>query len=198
MEWILSAIITAMPVIIGPTINVAILSNPKVREVFKTPIDFGKNFIDNRRIFGDNKTWKGLFLSILICICTASIWGIICKYIPAIGNRNWFYINYENTILYNILIGALFGLTYSLFELPNSFLKRRCNIEPGKSSKVNGKKRIIFTIIDHFDSGFGTMLVVCYFGNLTALEYVNTLFLSAFVHYTIVKILYNLKLKQAM
>ena len=26
----------------------------------KTPIDLGKNFVDGKRIFGDNKTYKGL------------------------------------------------------------------------------------------------------------------------------------------
>jgi len=30
-----------------------------------TPIDFGRNFSDNRRLFGDGKTWRGLIVGIL-------------------------------------------------------------------------------------------------------------------------------------
>lgn len=130
MEWILNCIISTIPAIIGPIINVSVLSNKKVKKVLKTPIDFEKNFIDNKRIFGNNKTWKGLVLSIILCMLVSVIWGIICKYIPSIGNRNLLYTNYENTILFNAIIGILYGLFYSLFELPNSFLKRRFDIEP--------------------------------------------------------------------
>ena len=130
MEWTLNCIISTIPAIIGPIINVSVLSNKKVKKVLKTPIDFGKNFIDNKRIFGNNKTWKGLVLSIILCMLVSVIWGIICNYIPSIGNRNLLYTNYENTILFNAIIGILYGLFYSLFELPNSFLKRRFDIEP--------------------------------------------------------------------
>lgn len=198
MEWILNCIVSAMPVVIGPVINVSILSNHNVKNIFKTPIDFGKNFIDNKRIFGDNKTWKGLFLSIIICTLVSIVWGAICKYILSIGSHNWLYINYENTLSFNILIGMLFGLSYSLFELPNSFLKRRFDIEPGKSSKISGKKRIPFVILDQFDSAIGASLVLWYFANLTVLEYVKAVLLAGFLHYLIVKIMCYFKLKEAV
>ena len=42
---------------------------------------------------------------------------------------------------YNLLIGALLGLFYALFELPNSFLKRRLDIKPGKT--IKGKKILV-------------------------------------------------------
>lgn len=198
MEWILNCIITAMPVVIGPILNVTILGRKEVKKVFKKPIDFGKNFIDGKRIFGDNKTWKGLILSILFCILASIIWGLICKYVQPISNRNWFYINHENTIMFNILIGALLGLSYSLFELPNSFLKRRFDIAPGKSSNVKGEKRFIFLILDQFDSEIGTMLVIWYFANLSLLEYLQCVLLAGFLHYVIVKIMCYFRLKESV
>ena len=34
MEWILNCIVSAMPVVIGPVINVSILSNHNVKNIF--------------------------------------------------------------------------------------------------------------------------------------------------------------------
>ena len=198
MEWILNCIITEIPLIIGQVLNATILGRNRVKSIFRTPIDFGKNFIDGKRIFGDNKTWKGLILSILLCIFASIVWGIICSYIPSIGNRNWFYINNENTVIYNILTGGLSGLAYSIFELPNSFFKRRFDIAPGKSSKVGGKKRFIFFIIDQLDSCFGIMLVVWYFAKLTFLEYLQCVLLLGLVHYVIIKTMCYFKLKESI
>lgn len=198
MELIINCIITEIPLIIGQIINVIILGKRRVKNVFRTPIDFGKNFIDGKRIFGDNKTWKGLVLSVTICILVSIIWGIICSYIPSIGDRNWLYIYNENTVPYNILTGGLMGLTYSFFELPNSFFKRRLNIAPGKSSKVEGKKRLIFFIIDQFDSMIGVMLVVWYLAKLTLGEYILCVLFDGFLHYVIIKILCYFKLKESI
>ena len=198
MELIINCIITEIPLIIGQIINVIILGRKRVKSIFKTPIDFGKNFIDGKRIFGDNKTWKGLVLSIFLCISLSIIWGIICSYIPSIGNRNLFYINNENTVIYNILTGGLTGLAYSIFELPNSFLKRRLDIAPGRSSNVKGKKKFIFFIIDQFDSMIGVMLVIWYFSKITFLEYLQCVLFDGLLHYVVVKILCYFKLKESI
>jgi len=195
MEWVLNLLISTMPIIVGPTANVALLT--KTKNILNKPIDFGKNFIDGKRIFGNNKTWKGLILSILICSICAIIWGVICSAIPALENRNWFYIYNANTIGYNLLIGVLFGLTYSIFELPNSFIKRRVEIAPGQTSKASGKTKLIFTLLDNFDSSIGTMLVVWYLCKLTLVEYIIAVILASLVHFLIVKIMYTLKIKEA-
>ncbi len=196
MDWMLNYIISAMPAIVGPIINVAILSRPKIKETLIMPIDFGKNFIDNKRVFGDNKTWKGLILSLILCGLISALWGIICKYFSNIGNRNLLYIYYDNTLLFNIIIGMLYGLTYSLFELPNSFLKRRYGIEAGKSSKIKGNKRTFWVMLDQLDSGFGTALVLWYFAKLTVFEYIKAVLLAGILHYLIVKVMCYFKVKE--
>ena len=48
---------------------------------------------------------------------------------------------------------------YMLFELPNSFLKRRLGIEAGKA--VKSDMRAVFLIIDRIDSVTGIALVIC-------------------------------------
>jgi len=75
------------------------------------PLDFDKNFMDGRRIFGKNKTFRGFFFGLAI--------GIL------VGIVEVFLFNYP--ILFIVLspLGALLG------DLTGAFLKRRLNIPPG-------------------------------------------------------------------
>ena len=45
------------------------------------------------------------------------------------------YATRENTIGYNGIMGLLLGFAYAVFELPNSFIKRRVGITPGKTAE---------------------------------------------------------------
>ena len=62
------------------------------------PMDFNKNFIDGKRIFGDNKTWKGfigyIILNIMCSILLGGIWNV-CN----LNHMNFFYLNMQNTDL---------------------------------------------------------------------------------------------------
>lgn len=78
-----------------------------VKQKLNYPIDFGKNFFDGKRIFGNGKTWNGLILGIFV--------GTLVGYLQ------------QNLILGLALSsGALFG------DLVKSFFKRRLGIERGK------------------------------------------------------------------
>jgi hypothetical protein len=54
------------------------------------------------------------------------------------------------------LLGVALGLAYAFAELPNSYLKRRLGIPPGKSPDHN---RVWFTFLDQADSAMGCALV---------------------------------------
>ena len=75
------------------------------------PLDFGKNFVDGRRIFGKNKTFRGFFFGLAI--------GVM------VGLAETFLFGYP--LLFSILspLGALLG------DLTGAFLKRRLDIAPG-------------------------------------------------------------------
>lgn len=75
------------------------------------PMDFDKNFMDGRRIFGKNKTFRGFFFGLAI--------GVL------VGIVEVFLFNYP--ILFMVLspLGALLG------DLTGAFLKRRLNIPSG-------------------------------------------------------------------
>ena len=159
------------------------------------PIDMNKNFIDGKRIFGNNKTWKGFFGYIFLNIFCSIILGIICN-IFNLNSLNYFYMIYPNNIIYNTLFGLLLGLAYALFELPNSFMKRRIGIEPGKT--IKGIKKIFFIFLDQADSIFGIVLVICLFYPLTISQYFLYVLLGAITHIIINILLYFMKLRKNM
>ena len=118
--------ITLMSAIFAGIVN-SIFCKTKSLSKLKVPIDNNKTLSDGKRIFGDNKTWKGLLGYIFFNIIFMVLVGIIYKACN-IEKLNFFYINHNNTLVFNILVGALLGLFYALFELPNSFMKRRLDI----------------------------------------------------------------------
>ncbi|TRO49948.1 CDP-2,3-bis-(O-geranylgeranyl)-sn-glycerol synthase [Candidatus Bathyarchaeota archaeon] len=93
-----------------------------------TPMDFGKNFFDGKRIFGDHKTFRGFFFGLLV--------GIL------VGIAEFLIFDYP--ILFIILpsLGALAG------DLLGSFAKRRIGISPGG----------LFPIVDQIDFVIGALL----------------------------------------
>ena len=191
---ILKMYITLIVPIISGIVN-SIFCKTKYLKCLNKPIDFGKNFIDKKRIFGDHKTWKGLFGYIILNIIFSTIFGLIWN-ITNLEKYNFFYMNHENTLLYNILIGTLLGLGYSLFELPNSFIKRRFDIKPGKTTI--GFKKIFFIIFDQADSVFGVALVVWLFYPIGIWIYLFYILLGTVTHLLVNMLLYFLHLRKNM
>jgi CDP-2,3-bis-(O-geranylgeranyl)-sn-glycerol synthase len=75
------------------------------------PMDFGKNFVDGKRVFGSNKTFRGFFFGLAVGV--------------GVGLIEWMLFDYP--LLFSLLspLGALLG------DLTAAFLKRRLNIAPG-------------------------------------------------------------------
>jgi CDP-2,3-bis-(O-geranylgeranyl)-sn-glycerol synthase len=79
-----------------------------------TKMDFGRNFIDGKRVFGDNKTFRGFFFGWAVGFLVGIIEGFV------FGFENY-------PVLFSVLIplGALLG------DLTGAFIKRRLSIQPG-------------------------------------------------------------------
>lgn len=98
------------------------------------PIDLGKNFIDNKRLLGDGKTFKGFILAVI----AGTLVGLVQNYIgPDFG---------INMILQGFLlsVGAMLG------DVVASFIKRRSGVKRG------GR----FPILDQLDFLLGALIVV--------------------------------------
>lgn len=191
---IIKLYVTLLSAILAGIIN-SIFCSIGVLKFLKKPIDNNKVLKDGRRVFGDNKTWKGFIGYIIFNIIFSIIFGFIWKTCK-VENLNYFYINHTNTITYNIMIGFLLGLFYGLFELPNSFLKRRLGIEEGKSTK--GLSRVFFIFLDQADSIFGMALVVWMFYPIGIWVYLLFVLVGAFTHILINMLLYFAHLRKNM
>ena len=186
--------VTLVPTILAGVMVMLWCKLPILKAIAK-PIDFGKNFVDGKRLFGDNKTWKGMLGYILFNTLFAVLWGFACQG-GALKDLNFFYQYHENTILFNLLIGVLLGLGYSLFELPNSFLKRRLDITPGKS--ISGFWKVFFIFLDQADSVFGVALVVRLFYPLGIGLYLLYILVGAGTHLLLNMMLYFMHLRKNM
>jgi CDP-2,3-bis-(O-geranylgeranyl)-sn-glycerol synthase len=90
-----------------------------------TPVDFGKNYYDGNRIFGDGKTYRGLITGILAGIITGLILIRLADQFPSFNLPH-------HTLLSVILLasGALLG------DLVKSFFKRRFGKDRGSKWPV--------------------------------------------------------------
>ena len=166
---IIKMYITLLSSIFAGIVN-SIFCKSNILDFLKIPMDFNKRLYDNKRIFGDNKTWKGFFGYIVFNIIFSCIFG-------------------------NLLIGFLLGSFYALFELPNSLIKRGLDIEPGKT---NNKYRLLFIILDQADSIFGVALVVWMFYPIGIRVYLLFIVVGTITHLLINMFLYFLHLRKNM
>ncbi len=193
MKTILTMYITMMPVILAGISNMVVVK----RKWFKkraNPMDYGKELKDGKRIFGNNKTWLGFFTMIGCSILTHTVWGLICKIFTGMQSMNQLYLLHNNTVLYNVVVGAVMGVVYMVFELPNSFIKRRIDIPDGKTEK--GFKGKLFFVIDQLDSMFGVILVLAVASKISLLQYINYVLLGGLTHICVNLILYKLRIRR--
>jgi CDP-2,3-bis-(O-geranylgeranyl)-sn-glycerol synthase len=106
------------------------------------PLDFGRNYPDGRRIFGDGKTIRGLVAGILA--------GVLIGLLQ-IGLYDYYGLSFlpQHTGLTVSLLaaGALLG------DLVKSFFKRRCGKERGEK----------WPVADQYDLVIGSLLLLLIF-----------------------------------
>ena len=193
MKTILTMYITMMPVILAGISNMVVVKRNWFKKRAK-PMDGGKELKDGKRIFGNNKTWLGFLTMIGCSIVTHVVWGLICRLFTDMQNMNQLYLCYENNLLYNIIVGAIMGVAYMIFELPNSFIKRRLDIPDGKTER--GFKGKLFFVIDQLDSMFGVILVLAVASKISLLQYINYVLLGGLTHICVNLVLYKLKIRR--
>lgn len=142
-----------------------IISNMLHMLVVKYKVLEGLNFPINLRAFGLNKTWRGFFF---LTFCNA--------FVLYLGNKI-LGLNIEHAFL----LGLMLGITYILFELPNSFIKRRLGIASGSK---HHQYPFAFSLIDKMDSAFGVCLVYWILG-YTDLNMAIYLFILSFLTHSV-------------
>lgn len=151
----------------------------------KKPIDGGRTF-RGKPIFGPNKTWRGV---VFMVVCSATIGAVqgalggpwaaragveLLDYSAVAGGMT-------GPIGYGLgyaIVNAVLGFGYALGELPNSFIKRQLEIEPGKTT--SGLVGAFFLVLDQADSVIAALaLGAIVYGFTWAAVLVGTVCLTA-------------------
>lgn len=129
------------------------------------------------KLFGKNKTYRGFFVLILFS-------GLLALSASSL---------HEVSSSTALIIGSGLGFFYALFELPNSYIKRRLGISSGET---NNKFRYIQLILDKCDSIIG-ICIFYYVSNQADIVDISIIFsISLFLHIAISFLLYKVKIKE--
>lgn len=120
-------------------------------KILSQPLDFGLTCF-GKRIFGDNKTFRGFTLMPLAAGVSFWLLGTFRQALPSWLEAGLWPFEpawYART-------GIICGLAFMLAELPNSFIKRQLGIQPG--ARAEGRLTgIVFFLIDRVDSIAGVV-----------------------------------------
>ncbi len=133
------------------------------------PMDFGRTFVDGRRILGANKTFRGFFFGWAIGIFVGLVEGLVFGF-ATYG------------LLFSILtpLGALTG------DLVGAFIKRRVGISPGG----------LLPVIDQIDFVVGAIVFSLPFMSISWELAVTVLLITPPIHLLTNFFAYKLKLKK--
>ena len=132
-----------------------------------TPMDFGKNFLDGKRIFGDNKTFRGFFFGLTI--------GVL------VGLMETVTFHFPILFMFLVPLGALLG------DLAGAFLKRRIGIAPGG----------LLPIVDQVDFVVGAIVFSIPLAIVSWQLAVTVLLITPPIHLLTNFLAYKMKLKKS-
>jgi len=116
-------------------------------ERLKRPLDLGLHF-RGKRLFGEHKTFRGLFINVASCILGTVVQGRLQG-----GGLLPHWLPLLNYTAFGYAAGLLMGLGMTAGELPNSFLKRQWNLPAG--GKTEGPLGLVFFVFDQVDMVIG-------------------------------------------
>jgi len=133
----------------------------------KYPIDFWHK-INNKPIFGKNKTFRGLFFGVLF--------AIVIAYIQYYFYNNGVFVDLAFTDYSNwLLIGVLMGFGAIFGDVVESFVKRQLDYPPGKP----------FVPFDQTDFVIGALVFVYPIINLGVWKVIAIILLSLVLHISV-------------
>jgi hypothetical protein len=138
---------TVLPITLANVFHMFVVKSNRLQSL-AWPIDRGKSW-RGKRIFGDHKTWRGLYV-IVLATALFCLWQSIAENFAP-------YLREYNLISYSAVpwwqVGACWGLGYALAEFPNSFAKRQIGVSAGKGRA--GVIGAILVFVDQADSAIG-------------------------------------------
>ena len=127
-------------------------------------------------LFGENKTWRGFVI------------------LPALNALAVPLFNPADPPLASFALGALLGVVYMLFELPNSYVKRRMGIASGAHAATN---RVLFSAMDKTDSALGVTIAYFAVSGITPLTALWLFLICSAAHVLFSLLLVALRIKRS-
>ena len=182
------AILIVMAFIISGFFHVLWLRHPGSLPLI-IPLDGGRMY-RRKRLFGDNKTVRGIVVIIPATGLSFLVIALLHPYFPT-----WFSGGiWQLPPLTYAALGILAGIGFVAGELPNSFIKRQCNLPPGSTPKSFHWK-FITSITDRIDSTLGVLLMLSLMVPVPWQTWVYLLILGPGVHSLFSIWLFRLKVK---
>lgn len=184
LTWWLQIITLTLPVLISGLILILVLKSNYLG-FFDKPLDHGI-LINKVRLFGDNKTYRGVFVFVAISIATSYFLYL-------------FYTKGAEQAIHSIfnqspmLIGLIYSLSYTFGELMNSAIKRQLDIPPGMT--VKSKFRITQQFFDLSDGIIAVAIALVLFTSVTIFQAIIAVVMGIGLHLSTDLLMQKLRLK---
>lgn len=150
-----------------------------------SPVIFSRinflNFPINKKLFGENKTYRGLFFGTILSIIIVFLQRISSALFYKIEILNYNEINF-------FIFGFLMGIGALLGDLLKSFIKRRLKIPAGKPLPV----------FDQIDWIIGCLIILNFYTKLTIGFIISSILVLGILHFLINIISYKLKIRKTL
>lgn len=191
-QTVLQMLLFILPVVVAGVGNMLLVRSPLLKRL-DVPMDGGRRLGDGRRIFGDNKTWRGFVGMTMLTAVAMGVFGIVTRTTGA--GDSWQWIDLSAWPPWRDWVnGAGWGLLYVLFELPNSFVKRRLDIAPGETA--SHRWRPVFVVVDQADSTLGLAVAAPLLFGVSVSHAAGLFVVGTGVHYIVNFGLYLARIKK--
>lgn len=164
----------------------------RVSRFFNYPIDANCTLF-GKRIFGDNKSWRGFVVIVPLVGLLFCVFGSLLPLAP----ENFRTGLWDLTPTQYTIIGFFSGLGFMLGELPNSFIKRQLHIQPGKLP-MTSVSRLLFSVLDRIDSIVGMLIVLSLFVFIPFWSWIIILLVGPIFHLGFSLLLWKFGVKERM
>lgn len=165
-----------LPVVLAGVGHVAVLKT-NFLGALAVPLDGGVRW-RGRPLFGANKTWRGV---VVMTGSTALASGVQAALARRMRWRHALEMQ-QSARVNACAAGAIYGVTYCLAELPNSFAKRRMGIAPGARAIRRGWLQYL---VDQADSVVGCLVPLRLIYGSTGGELLTAFALGLTIHIAI-------------
>ncbi|HXZ91811.1 MAG TPA: CDP-archaeol synthase [Burkholderiales bacterium] len=165
-----------LPAVAGGAAHIAVIKLDLLPELARVPLDLGLRF-RGRRVFGDNKTLRGL-----VVMPAATALFSLLQGAPGVADVD------------PLAWGLALGFGYIAGELPNSFIKRQLGVAPGEAA--SGALGGVFWVVDQLDGLAGALLAMRLLWIPPADVVASLVVLTLLIHPLMAALMYMLGLKR--